>query len=40
MTILAKGAKPEPLPLMSKDAVADAILDRVESHWIDGARGR
>lgn len=40
VTILAKGAKPEPLPLMSKDAVADAILDRVESHWIDGARGR
>jgi len=30
VTILARGGKPEALPLMSKDAVADAILDRVE----------
>ena len=30
VTILQRGGKPEALPLLSKDAVADAILDRVE----------
>jgi phosphopantothenoylcysteine decarboxylase/phosphopantothenate--cysteine ligase len=40
VTILAKGSKAEPLSLMSKDAVADAILDRVEKRWKGGARGR
>ena len=40
VTLIAKGKKPEALPLMSKDAVADAILDRVEGAWKGGARGR
>ncbi|MCX5755230.1 MAG: bifunctional phosphopantothenoylcysteine decarboxylase/phosphopantothenate--cysteine ligase CoaBC [Gemmatimonadetes bacterium] len=40
VTILTKTTKPETLPLMSKDAVADAILDRVELLWKDGASGR
>jgi phosphopantothenoylcysteine decarboxylase/phosphopantothenate--cysteine ligase len=31
VTILRNGTEPEPLALMSKDAVADAILDRVEA---------
>ena len=31
VTILAKGAEPDALSLMSKDAVADAILDRIEA---------
>jgi phosphopantothenoylcysteine decarboxylase/phosphopantothenate--cysteine ligase len=30
VTLLERGGKPEALPLLSKDAVADAILDRVE----------
>lgn len=40
VTVIAMDKKPEALPLMSKDAVADAILDRVENAWQDGARGR
>jgi phosphopantothenoylcysteine decarboxylase/phosphopantothenate--cysteine ligase len=31
VTILAPGKPAEPLPLMSKDAVAEAILDRIEA---------
>lgn len=31
VTILAPGKKPDALPLMSKDAVAEAILDRIEA---------
>jgi len=30
VTLLQRGGKPEALPLLSKDDVADAILDRVE----------
>lgn len=36
VTLIGKAGKPEALPLMTKDAVADAILDRVEQL----ARGR
>ena len=31
VTLIARGSEPESLPLMDKDAVADAVLDRVEA---------
>jgi phosphopantothenoylcysteine decarboxylase/phosphopantothenate--cysteine ligase len=43
VTIIARGGEPEPLPLMSKDAVAEAILARVEpllTGATGGSRGR
>lgn len=39
VTIVTKGNTQEALPLMSKDAVADAILDRVEERWKRAAKG-
>ncbi len=35
VTIISRGSAPEPLPLMTKDEVADEILDRVE-RMLDG----
>jgi phosphopantothenoylcysteine decarboxylase/phosphopantothenate--cysteine ligase len=40
VTILARGTEAEPLALMSKDDVADAILDRVEPLLPGNRRGR
>src|SRR5690606_26014098 len=39
VTLLAPGHAPERLPLQSKDAVAEAILDRVEAR-LAGGTGR
>jgi len=40
VTILEAGKSAEVLPVMTKDAVADAILDRVEERWRGTAGGR
>jgi phosphopantothenoylcysteine decarboxylase/phosphopantothenate--cysteine ligase len=40
VTVLVAGKPAEVLPVMTKDAVADAILDRVEERWRGTAGGR